>query len=415
MRTLYITHNGLADYIGQSQVLPYLLGLANEGFAITVVSAEKFENASLRDGIRQKLVAAGIEWHFVSYHNRPPLISTVFDLWRMYRAVVRIVRGSPIALLHCRGFLTTYIGLIAKRRFTIPLIFDFRDFWPDRGIYSKRFKFVYRFFKRRECGMVRDSDHVVTLTESAKKILERECLGGQTRSVSERVTVIPTCVDVDLFDLSNLSAGARAEVRARLDLRADDLVFGYLGTFHEDYIPTEMFRAFKILQSLDCASKCLVVSPNDKAEIFAYAKKCGVDAASLRVVSAPRSEVPTLLSAFDLAVCFIRADRSTAGVFPTKLAELFACNIPVLVNSGVGDLDEIVRPEVNDSVLVHDFSDESLKTAIQQLLGIVRSAGRRGRVASMQFSLAEGVRRYHGVYSQFVAPAGRSRPTRTFD
>ena len=42
---VYCTYDGLTDPLGQSQILPYLIGLANEGnLNITIVSFEKAKN-----------------------------------------------------------------------------------------------------------------------------------------------------------------------------------------------------------------------------------------------------------------------------------------------------------------------------------------------------------------------------------
>ena len=71
--------------------------------------------------------------------------------------------------------------------------------------------------------------------------------------------------------------------------------------------------------------------------------------------------MPSLIALADLSVVFIRADISKAGCSPTKLAELFACNVPVIANTGVGDMDAIIDPHRNGSVIVKDFSDESLR------------------------------------------------------
>jgi glycosyltransferase involved in cell wall biosynthesis len=407
MSVLYITHNGLADHIGQSQVLPYLLGLAARGFRIAVVSAEKPGNDAALEEIAGTLAAAGIEWRHVTYHNKPPLVSTVLDLFRMYRLSRRIVRDSGVRLVHCRSFLPMAIGLMLKRSFGIPLIFDFRDFWADRGLYSQPFKFVYRFFKRREGTMVRSSDHIVTLTHQAKHILHRDYLGDAEPHPDERFTVIPTCADVGLFDTRGISASDRLATRKALGIGERTLVLGYLGTVHSDYMPAEMFRAFRALKSLEPDSAFLFVSHADPEMVQRHAAAGGVDPADVRVVAARRAEVPRYLATFDLSVVFIRADPSTAGVSPTKLAELFACNIPVIASAGVGDMDEIINPGTNDSILVRDYSESALRAALSEALRIVRSPGRRGREASHAFSLSEGVNRYHSVYSRFVRPVRR--------
>ncbi|MEN9633888.1 MAG: hypothetical protein RL077_2292 [Verrucomicrobiota bacterium] len=403
-RVLYLTHDGLTDNIGQSQVLPYLLGLAREGFGLTIISAEKAARAGLRPEVTHVLQSAGIAWHYVSYHNRPPLVSTVFDLTRMYRVACRVLRQGDVGLIHARGFLPVTLALLLKRRFGVPVIFDFRDFWADRRLHSNPFKFVYRHFKRREGGMIRNSDHVVTLTQRARTILHEAYLTGTGETAEQRITVIPTCVDIDLFDTDKISPRQRAEVRSALAIPGNALVFGYLGTVLDDYIPGEMFRAFQALRSLEPRAVFLLVSPTDRKDILRYAQAGGVPEADIRIVSARRAEVPRYLAIFDLSVVFIRPDRTTAGVSPTKLAELFACNIPVLASAGVGDMDEIVSPEANDSVLVGDFSEETLQSALRRLLALVRLPIRHGRAASMQFSLAEGINRYRSVYLRFVQP-----------
>jgi glycosyltransferase involved in cell wall biosynthesis len=405
MKALYITHNGLADHIGQSQILPYLLGLAKEGFSIAVVSAEKNAKKDNCIKIEAHLAAAGVTWRPVPYHNNPPLVSTLFDLFRMYGVAKALIESTDVGVIHCRSFLPTFLGLFLKRKYGIPVIFDFRDFWADRGLRTKPFKFVYRFIKWREGWMIRNSDHVVTLTEKARTILSGNYLQGQLSSVDDRFTVIPTCADLDLFDTRKVPQAARNACRDELGLSPNDLVFGYLGTFHEDYIPHMMFRAFKVLQSIKPEAKFLFVTPGDHDEIFRFADACGVQRDDLRIISADRENIAKILAVFSLSVVFIRADESTAGVSPTKLAELFACNIPVLANPGVGDMDRIVSPERNDSVLVEDFSEAALQRALLKLLEIMALPRRLGRQASEQFSLDEGIRRYHHVYSKFIKPS----------
>jgi glycosyltransferase involved in cell wall biosynthesis len=406
MRVLYITHNGLLDHIGESQIVPYLVGLARQGFLITIISAEKAANADRprRRELEKQLGESLIEWHSIRYHKWPPLISTALDLMRLYLLAAKVARRGEVGLLHCRGFLPALVGSLAKRRFGIPTIFDFRDFWADRGMYAKRFKAVYRWFKAREGWMVRSADHVVTLTARARRILWESYLRETPGSSTDRITVIPTCADFSLFDPRRSSEADREACRQALGIPRNSLVLGYLGTFHDDYLPAEMFHAFRLLQVVEANSVFVLVSPTDSRDIFPRAAECGIEPASIRVVSATRDGVPGYVAIFDLSVVFIRADASTAGVFPTKLAELFACNIPVLVNGGIGDLDEIVRPETNDSVVVQSFSDEALLNGITELVGIVRSSERRGRINSLDLSLEEGIRRYRSVYLRFVRP-----------
>ena len=47
MNILYVTYDGITDHIGQSQVAPYLIGLAAKGYSITLLSAEKMERTNI--------------------------------------------------------------------------------------------------------------------------------------------------------------------------------------------------------------------------------------------------------------------------------------------------------------------------------------------------------------------------------
>ena len=38
---LYLSYDGMTDPLGQSQVLPYIIGLSQEGFQFTLISFEK--------------------------------------------------------------------------------------------------------------------------------------------------------------------------------------------------------------------------------------------------------------------------------------------------------------------------------------------------------------------------------------
>ena len=75
---LYISYDGLTDPLGQSQVLPYLFGLADNGYNITIISAEKPEKFTLKkDEIARLVVEHNIDWHPISYTKHPPILSTM--------------------------------------------------------------------------------------------------------------------------------------------------------------------------------------------------------------------------------------------------------------------------------------------------------------------------------------------------
>ena len=76
--------------------------------------------------------------------------------------------------------------------------------------------------------------------------------------------------------------------------------------------------------------------------------------------------------------------------------------MPVIANTGVGDLDAIVDPDRNGSVIVRDFSDESLQSAVEQVLAVKQKGAVNIRENSREFALEAGVARYAAVYRELL-------------
>src|SRR4051794_37953679 len=102
---LYLTHNGITDHIGQSQIAPYAMGLAERGYRIHIVSAEKRGREDLRSRYARLFAERGIRWSTVTYHNKPPLVAQLHDMVRMHRLAMRVAREERPKLVHCRSYL----------------------------------------------------------------------------------------------------------------------------------------------------------------------------------------------------------------------------------------------------------------------------------------------------------------------
>ena len=84
-RVLFISYNGMLDPLGQSQVIPYLRELARAGVRFTLLSFERSaafgtEGRDRCADLKRQLAAAGIEWHWLRYHQRPSLPATMYDV-----------------------------------------------------------------------------------------------------------------------------------------------------------------------------------------------------------------------------------------------------------------------------------------------------------------------------------------------
>jgi len=394
MNVLYLSQNGITDHIGQSQVAPYVLGLAARGHRIHLLTAEKPGRDALAADYRRRFDAAGVRWTTIRYHNRPPLIGQLFDLAMMARAALAIAQREKIGAVHCRSHPTMPIGLLVKRRTGARLLFDFRDFWADSNLAHGRFVPLFRWLKRRERGWVRGADRVVTLTAAAARHLAAEYPDPKVPA-DIKYSVIPCCADFALFRPMDGS-----DARTRLGIAADATVMIYLGSIGAVYLVPEMMALFAQLSRLRPGAVFLVVCNNGREEVEAAADAAGIPRTDLRIVNAAREEIPGLIAAADLSVALKRADLANLGCSPVKIGETLACGVPVVANAGVGDLDEILSPSVNGSLVLADFTPETMRAGLERVLaGSMTRA--KIRASALALSLQSGVDEFASIYEAF--------------
>ena len=400
---LYISYDGMTDPLGQSQVLPYLKGLSRRGHRITILSCEKRQGLrDLKVETAAELSAHGIEWHFVPYAKRPPVLSTGYDLSRMYRRAVRLARENPFDIVHCRTVLSTLIGHRLKARFGIKLVFDMRGFWADErvegdlwNLSNPVYGLLYRFFKRKERQYFREADHVITLTERAKAVIEDMNEHSATRPP---VAVIPCCVDLDHFSCATVDEN---HVRARamkLGLDENDFVMLYLGSLGTRYMLREMLEFFAEVARSREDARFLFVTRDEHERITSLEGDVGIDPGRILITSSTYDEVPSLLRLVDVAVFFIKTGFSGKAVSPTKQAELLGMGVPFVCNAGIGDCDRLIA-ETGVGLVLEEFAPEGYVEVAGQLDRLIEIPAPELRaVAERFFSLEGAVAKYDSVW-----------------
>jgi glycosyltransferase involved in cell wall biosynthesis len=132
----------------------------------------------------------------------------------------------------------------------------------------------------------------------------------------------------------------------------------------------------------------------------------GVDDDHFSIRSAESSQVASYLSAADVGVAFYKPALSRLATSPVKLTEYLACGLPVIVNAGVGDSDDLVTRE-RVGALVRDFNEqeyENAATAIESFITDAEETRRRTReVAERLFDVRKvGVERYARLYERVL-------------
>ena len=397
---LYLSYDGMTDPLGRSQVLPYLLGLSKRGHRISLISFEKPERtAQERKTVADLCTDSGIDWHPLPYHHRPPVLSTIGDVRRMYRLALRLHRERRFGLVHCRSYIPALAGLWLKRRTGMRFLFDMRGFWADErlegGAWSMSnpfFAAVYRYFKRREREFWAEADQIVSLTHEGTQVLEAARRQGNKVAP---VTVVPCCVEFHVFPPAN--AERRDRARALLGIGPDEHVLGYIGSLGGNYMLDEMLDFFAAYRERYRSAKFLFVTqvPAEQIRCAAHARGIPVDAILVR--AAGRAEVAMIMAAADTGIAFKQASFSAKACSPTKLGEMLAMELPVIVNDGVGDVAQVVD-ETGAGVVIDRFDRQSYEQALDSLESL-RPKMDRWRVASRKwFDLEQGVDRYNAIY-----------------
>ena len=404
-RVLYLTYDGLTDQLGRSQILPYIEGLAARGHRITVISCEKPQRLTDDgDAVRAICSSAGIEWNPLPYRKQPPVLSSIIDILQMKRRAIELQRREPFDLVHCRSYMAALVGHSLKRRYGIPFVFDIRGFWADerieRGFWPKDnpvFRLAYRYFKNWEVHFFRDADAVVSLTDSAREEIES---WPDSRRAGGPVSVIPCCVDMELFDPQD--GKARAAARKRLALSAEQPVLLYVGSVGPGYVIDAMFGLFLAFRAVHSGARYLFVSNQGQAEILALAKRYGIEPNEMIVVAGKREEMPALIAAGDIGVSIIEPTYAAKASCPTKVGEMLAMGVPVIANSGVGDMAEMIG-KGGVGAVIDRFEDAAYAEAIAKVERSRMSPKEVRAAARRWFALEDGVDRYDAIYRSIRA------------
>lgn len=393
---IYMCYDGVLEPLGESQVVAYLEMLA-DAYDIHLISFEKPADLTRRehkDRMAARLRAAGIVWHPRRYHKHPKILSTLWDMGTAMMLAAWLSLRHRARVFHARSVLCAAMlypaRLLGRGRFLI----DIRGFWADERVDGGMIPAngaVHRVLKGMERAMLRNADHVVTLTRASVPVLRDDRRLGRTTAP---ITVIPTCADLALF-----SPGSRD--------RSEPLTIGYAGQVGTWYMLDEMLAFFLAVRRRRPGARLLVVNTHQQATVREAIARSGIDPDAVEIVGAGRAEMPALMRRMDAGMALIHPFFSKIASAPTKLAEYLGCGVPVVGNAGCGDMAQIIG-EDRVGVAMDNTRPETIEAAAVALLELLGDPALEARcVASARrhFSLGEGVARYRAIYRSLIEEA----------
>lgn len=403
MHILFLSYDGITDALGQSQILPYLKGLAKLGFKIHIISAEKsFDNF---EKSKNNLNECDINWHPIRYTKSPPVLSTVWDIYKIFKQAKKIIRNYPVEIIHCRGYITSIIGLKYKKKHKISFLFDMRGFYPDEraegGLWNINnfiYSLIYNWFKRKEKEFLNNADYIISLTKKGKEIICNNIVNKKLNDIE----IIPCCVDIQKFNFNEISNNTIQNIKNELNIQNDAVIYTYLGSIGTWYMLDEMLIFFNLIYKQNSKSVLLFIT-NDSPNIIRNAIiKNNCNNSSIIIINKTYDLIPKYLSVSNWGLFFIKPVYSKKASSPTKLAEFLAMGIPVITNKGIGDVDEFIE-STNAGVLVGDFTESEFNNAISKINSFKKqSKDYYANLAKKYFNKDDAINKYADVYNRIT-------------
>lgn len=392
-QTLYLCYFGLREPLVQTQVLPYLRQIHEGGIKVSILTFEPNPQANwTKEQIeeeRKKLGDEGIEWNFLTYHKRPSVPATFYDVFNGARFALKEVRKSKNLILHARGQVALAMALIARSVIKCRMIFDIRgvlaEEYADAGVWQEH-SLPFKMVKSVERQGLEKADQIVVLTNKMRDYLVENKLRD-----AESIQVIPCCVDF-------------SRVTALPNSKAERFELIYAGSVTGLYMLEEMGRFFLSLKTRRPSAFFRVLTASAPENVLEVFNNLGIKETDFAVQKVSPREVINVVQKAHLAISFRKPTFSQIAASPTKIPEYLAAGLPVISNQGIGDMDSLIE-ESATGIVIKNFERESLEKAVDNALTLLTDenlAERCRQTAIKNFDLESvGKTGYLSVYKKF--------------
>jgi glycosyltransferase involved in cell wall biosynthesis len=364
----YTTIDSLSEGVGSSQVLPLISLLSKSGLKIKLISYEKVTpNRELVDHFK----TIGVDWKFRPFGSQG-FLGGLERIESLRREIPRT------RLIHARSDIPAFSAITSQQA---PVLWDVRSLWADQKIIIQPGllnKAAYPLYRLLESVAANKSSAMSTLTNAVVPVLEQR----HNRLPSLRI-VVPTAVDLERFKLNK---DMPKKVQAL-----------FSGTFN-DYYDLDLSAAFMNEFRKIIPTETHWAKP-------AESSKSEVGVGESKVLLSTQTGMANLIPnySFGVSVCRLNAGPSLAAAMPTKIGEFLACGRPMVVNKGLGDMDQFIKEF--DAGVILDGSEANLVDSASKLASLIADSEtplRCRALAEKYFSMNNGSSKYLELYSQIL-------------
>ena len=391
---LYITYDGINDPLGQSQIAPYIEGLAGKNYNFFIISFEKNRDKN-NYFFTNKFI---IKWNKYKFTKRFFYIGKIFDYTRIIFYSLLNVKKNNITLIHSRGFVCGVVALIIYKIFKTKYLYDSRGLWVDERLDNNSlskstffYNLIYKLLKKIELKVFYNAEHIIVLTFKVKKYL----ISYYNINI-DKLTVIPCAADYKKF----IKIKSIDELTKKLNIPKDHFVISYNGSLTGVYQFNKMLNLFDKLNFYFKKTIFLIITNNNLyAESFTnkYYKNLKNN---IRIINTTRENMPQYLSISNVDFFMIKPTFARMASFPTKFSESFSMNKPVICNTGVGDIDYYIK-KYNLGILIKKNDKINKFYFLRTYLKIKQINNNRNKTYNF-FDLKVAIKRYKRIYLKIL-------------
>ena len=368
----YITIDSLSEGVGSSQITPLITLLANAGLKISLISYEKSNPGS---EVTNHFKSIGVEWNVRDF-GQNGLVGGIARLNNLRQEVPKT------KLIHARSDIPAVSAIASQQA---PVLWDVRSLWADQKIMIQKSHFgtiSYPLYRGLESIAATKSLGMSTLTSAVVPILEQ-----RHKVLPHLRTVVTTAVDLNRFQLSSVLP---PKVRAL-----------FSGTFN-DYYDLDLSRLFMQEFQKQVPAEIHWARPSES-------QRSEIGVGESRVLVGTQIGMAEMIPnySFGVSICKLDAGPSLTAAMPTKIGEFLACGRPVVVNKGLGDMDQFLKEY--DAGVILDGTPRNLVESASKLSSLLldpETPMRCRALAEKYFNMEEGSIKYLDLYSRMLKYRG---------
>jgi PEP-CTERM/exosortase A-associated glycosyltransferase len=271
-----------------------------------------------------------------TWNSGIPLAGEIAVMGTLARSLWRLVRRNKPCVLHAHSpTLNVLPSILVAKAYRIPVVYEVRSSWEDaaadRGTYGVA-SWKYKVGKRLETWACKTADALVVICEGLRhELVER---GIPT----EKVTVVPNGVNIDLFDPRKVELLKDKKFRF-----ANRKVIGFMGSFFRwEGLELLVDAMAQLAQTRSDVLLLLVGGGEMDQELRDRVRRHRLEEHVVLPGQVTQDQIPALYAGVDIMAFPRHSTRLTEMVTPLKPLEAMAMR-KTIVASDVGGHRELIH------------------------------------------------------------------------